>query len=137
MTPEDEMHVALLRKAYGRPLATLTERQEAALQLYLRDVWTAGRIEGEKARHAAPGKSAQRVESRRARAVDFAIQLLASASTLAGMRLGSTTLHGVECYLVASAAWCAISWRKDLHGIWPVNIGSIAVMLWNLKDVLA
>lgn len=137
MTPEDEMHVALLRKAYGRPLATLTERQEAALQLFLRDVWAAARTEGEKARHGAATAIRARVVSRRTRAIDLAIELLASVATLAGAWLGSTTLHGVECYLVSTAAWCAISWRKSLRGIWPLNIGMLLVMLSNLWAVLA
>lgn len=137
MTPEDEMHVALLRKAYGRPLATLTERQEAALQLFLRDVWAAARTEGEKARHAAPAAIRARVESRRTRAIDFAIELVASVTTLAGMKIGSTTLVGAEFYLVSTVAWCAISWRKDLRGIWPLNIGALLVAASNLWATLA
>lgn len=137
MNWQDEQHVALLRKAYGRPLATLTERQDAALQLYLRDVWAAARIEGEKARHAAPARPRLGVESRRTRGVDFAIQLLASVTTLIGMKIGSTTLHGAELYLVGTAAWMAISWRKSLHGIWPLNIGAAAVSLMNLWTALA
>lgn len=137
MNWQDEQHVALLRKAYGRPLATLTERQDAALQLYLRDVWTAARTGGEKARHAAPTKSSPGVASRRTRAIDLAIELVASITTLAGMWVGSTTLHGAECYLVSTLAWCAISWRKSLRGIWPLNIGAAAVSLINLWSALA
>ena len=137
MNWQDEQHVALLRKAYGRPLATLTERQDAALQLYLRDVWAAARTEGEKARHAAPARSRQGVASRQTRAVDLVIELLASVATLAGMWIGSTTAYGAELYLVGTAAWMAISWRKSLHGIWPLNIGAAIVSLSNLWVALA
>lgn len=127
----------LLRKAYGRPLATLTERQDRALQAYIREVFAAGRTEGEKARRAAPAKSGPGVESRRTRAVDFAIQLLASVTTLIGMKVGSTTLMGAEFYLVSTIAWCAISWRKSLHGVWPLNIAGLVVTLLNLWSALA
>lgn len=136
MNWQDEQHVAMLRKAYGRPLATLTERQDAALQLYLRDVFAAGVTAGEINRHTATAKSIVGVESRRTRAVDLTIQLLISASTLAGMRLGSTTLHGIECYLVSTCLWCIVTWRKRMHGVWPLNIGALVVMLWNLRDVV-
>ncbi len=137
MTPDDEDHVALLRKAYGRPLATLTERQERALQAYVRDVFAAGRTEGEKARHAAPALKNARVDSSRNRSVDLAIELVASVATLAGMWVGSTTAHGAELYLVGTAAWMAISWRKSLIGIWPLNIGAGVVSLMNLWVALA
>lgn len=137
MNPEDEMHVALLRKAHARDLDSLTIRQDAALQRYIREVWAAGRTEGEKARHAAPAKSVPRVESRRTRAVDLAIELVASVTTLAGMWIGSTTLHGGEFYLVSTIAWCAISWRKSLLGIWPLNICAMLVTGFNLWAALA
>lgn len=137
MNWQDEQHVAMLRKAYGRPLATLTERQDRALQAFLRDVWAAGRTEGEKARHAAPARPRQGVESRRFSPVDLTIEVVASVTTLFGMKVGSTTLMGAEFYLVASIAWCAISWRKSLWGIWPLNIGALLVTLSNLWAALA
>ncbi len=68
---------------------------------------------------------------------NLSIEILASASKLAGMRLGSTTLVGAERYLVSTVAWCAISRRKGLHGIWPLNIGALGVTLWNLWGALA
>lgn len=77
------------------------------------------------------------VAARRNFVTNLAIEILASVSTLAGMWLGSTTLHGAECYLVAGIAWCAISWRKGLHGIWPLNIGALVVTVINLRTALA
>lgn len=137
MNWQDEQHVALLRKAHARDLDTLTIRQDTALQRYIRDVFAAGRTAGEKLERTRPAPIAQGVESRRTRAVDLGIQLLASATTLIGMKIGSTTLHGAELYLVGTAAWMAISWRKDLHGIWPLNIGAVIVSLSNLWAALA
>lgn len=136
MNWQDDMHVALLRKAYARDLDTLTIRQDAALQRYIRDIFAAGHTEGEKAGRARSAPIGQGVESRRTRAVDFSIQLLASVATLAGMWVGSTTARGAEFYLIGTAAWIAISWRKSLHGIWPLNIGAAAVSLVNLWSSL-
>lgn len=129
--PGSDAHLALLAKAYGRAWYA-----PEWLMAYARDVYRAGRVDGERARQALPSIR-QRVAARRKFTVDLAIEILASASTLAGMKLGSTTLHGAECYLVACLAWCAISWRKSLHGIWPLNIGALGVTLSNLWSVLA
>ncbi len=129
--PGSDAHLALLAKAYGRAWYA-----PEWLMAYARDVYRAGRVDGERARLAVPSNR-QGVELPRRRRVDRAIEILISASTLAGMRLGSTNLHGIECYLVSTCLWCVITWRQRLHGIWPLNIGALAVMLWNLKDVLA
>lgn len=128
--PGSDEHLLLLSKAYCvSPPRTWMVR-------YARDCYRAGRVDGERARAAVP--SVRRgVAARRNSRVDLAIEIVASVSTLAGMRLGSTTVLGASVYLVASAAWCAISWRKGLHGIWPLNVGSVAVMLFNLKDAIA
>ena len=128
--PGCDEHLALIRKAY-QPLYL-----PWWIAPYARDVYRAGRADGERARAAVPSVRRGVVASRNHR-VDIAIEFLASASTLAGMKLGSTTLHGAECYLVATLAWCAISWRKSLHGIWPLNIGALGVTLWNLWGALA
>ncbi len=128
--PGSDQHLLLIRKAYQ------TLYVPWWVEPYSRDVYRAGRADGERVRQALPSIR-KRVELRRNFVVDLSIQILASASTLAGMRLGSTTLLGIECYLVSTLAWCAISWRKGLHGIWPLNIGALAVALWNLRDVLA
>ena len=128
--PGSDQHLALIRKAYQ------------VLYLpwwvapYARDVYRAGRADGERAREALPSIR-RRVATRRNFLTDLAIEILASVSTLAGMKLGSTTLSGAECYLVSSVAWCAISWRKGLHGIWPLNIGALLVTLSNIWGALA
>lgn len=129
--PGSDEHLALIRKAYHRVWYC-----PEWIAPYARDVYRAGRADGERARAAIP--SVRRgVAAHRNSRVDLAIQLLASASTLAGMRLGSTTLHGAEIYLVSTLSWCAISWRQGLHGIWPLNIGALVVMALNLRDALA
>lgn len=128
--PGSDQHLALIRKAYR------TSYAPHWIALYARDVYRAGRADGERARQALPAIR-ERVAARRNFTVDLAIEILISASTLAGMRLGSTTLHGIECYLVSTALWCVITWRKKLHGVWPLNVGALVVMLLNLKDVLA
>ena len=69
--------------------------------------------------------------------LDLAIQLVASLGTLAGMWIGSTTLPGASCYLVATLAWMAISWRNNLHGIWPLNAGSLVISCINIGRALA
>lgn len=129
--PGSDQHLALLRKAYHRDWFA-----PEWVTAYARDVYRAGRADGERTREALPAIR-RRVESRRNFVANLAIEILASASTLTGMKVGSTTLLGAECYLVATLAWCAISWRKGLHGIWPLNIGALLVTLSNLRDVLA
>lgn len=129
--PGSDAHLALLAKAYGRAWYA-----PEWLMAYARDVYRAGRVDGERVRQALPSIR-QRVTARRKFTVDLAIELLISASTLAGMRLGSTTLHGIECYFVSTGLWCLVTWRKRMHGVWPLNIGALVVMLLNLKDVLA
>ncbi len=136
MNWQDEQHVALLRKAYARDLDMLTIRQDAALQRYIRDVFAAGYVEGEKARRAAPAQCSPRVDSPRIRAIDLATQILAALSTVAGMKIGSTTLHGAEILLVSSCAWLCVSWRHRLWVMGALN-GSLAVVaLINLWSAL-
>lgn len=137
MTGNDEQHIELLRKFYGPDLAGLTLRQDRAVQRYARDAFDAGQIEGEKQAHAVLVRPDPGVALPRNRGVDLAIELVASVATLGGMWVGSTTVLGAELYLVGTAAWMAISWRKSLHGIWPLNIGAAAVSLWNLWAALA
>lgn len=129
--PGSDEHLALLRKAYRREWYC-----PEWIGSYARDVYRVGRADGERARAAVPSNRRGVAAPRNSRC-DLAIQILASVSTLAGMRIGSTTLHGAECYIVAGLAWCVISWRNGLHGIWPLNIGALGVTLFNLRDVLA
>lgn len=136
MNWQDEQHVALLRKAYGRPLATLTERQDRALQLYLRDVWAAGRTAGEKARRASPVKSIAGVESRRTRWFWLAMQVLASITTLIGMWEGSTTVVGSLWYLAAGVLFIAVSIKHRLHGLQLLNVPALMIEAWNLWAAL-
>jgi hypothetical protein len=55
-------------------------------------------------------------------APDFWIELSASATTLAGIYLGSTTNAGAGCYLVSMVFWFTIMMRKKLWGILPLNV---------------
>jgi hypothetical protein len=133
MNWDDELHVGLLRKAYARDLDTLTIRQHRALQRYARDVFTAGRTEGEKARHAAPAKPRVGVESRRRRLFWLAIQLLASATTLLGMALGSTTYYGAAWYLGSAGVWIWLSIEQRLWGLMPLNVIALAIEIVNFS----
>lgn len=128
--PGSAEHLALIGRAYQ------VKSVPAWVTCYARDCYRAGRNEGARARAAAPA-ARQGVALGRNSRVDLAIEILISASTLAGMRLGSTNLHGIECYLVSTCLWCVITWRKRLHGVWPLNIGALVVMALNLRDALA
>lgn len=136
MNWDDEMHVELLRKTYARELDTLTVRQDAALQRYIRDVFTAGRTEGEKARHAASGKKSPGVESHRTRWFWRGIELAASFTTLAGMWVGSTTVVGSLWYLLAGMLFTAVSFKRHLHGLQPLNFAALAIESYNLWSAL-
>lgn len=133
MNFEDDMHVALLRKAYARDLDTLTLRQDGALKRYVRDVFCAGRAAGERIRAAARSEKQPEVISRRRRYFWLAIQLLASFTTMAGMYLGSTTLAGAAWYLGSSLVWIWLSVGQRLWGLMPLNLAAIAIELINFS----
>lgn len=66
----------------------------------------------------------------------FVIELLASAFTLAGIYVGTTSLVGAALYLVALAFWFALCVGKRLWGIMPLNIASTIVSGMNLWRAL-
>ncbi len=136
MNWDDDMHVALLRKAYARDLDTLTMRQDAALQRYLRDVFQAGEASGAKARQYAPAPPRAGVESPRTRRFWRAMELGASFTTMAGMWEGSTTVVGSLWYLAAGVLFIAVSFKRKLHGLQPLNFAAIAIETFNLWAAL-
>lgn len=132
MNWQDEQHVALLRKAYGRELDTLTVRQDAALQRFIRDVFCAGHTEGEKARRAVPPANLLGVVSRRQRLYWLAIEVLASITTIAGMWEGSSTFVGASWYLASTLVWIWLMVERRLWGIAPLNVLALGVELITL-----
>jgi hypothetical protein len=135
MNWQDEQHVALLRKAYGRELDTLTVRQDAALQRFVRDVFCAGHTEGEKARRAAPANPRPGVVSRRRRLYWLAIEVLASITTIAGMWEGSSTFRGASWYLASTLVWIWLMFERRLWGIAPLNALALVVEILVLTKV--
>jgi hypothetical protein len=129
---QDEQHVALLRKAHSRELDTLTVRQDAALQQFVREVFCAGRTEGEKVRRAGSVANRPGVVSRRRRLYWLAIEILASVTTIAGMWEGSSTFIGASWYLASTLVWIWLMVERRLWGIAPLNALALGVELITL-----
>jgi len=135
MNWQDEQHVALLRKAHARELDTLTVRQDAALQQFMREVFCAGRTEGEKRRAAAPAANRPGVVSRRRRLYWLAIEVLASITTNAGKWEGSSTFRGASWYLASTLVWIWLMLERRLWGIAPLNALALVVEILVLTKV--
>lgn len=127
MNWQDEQHVALLRKAHARELDTLTIRQNAALQEFVREVFCAGRTEGEKARRVVSPANRPGVASRRRRLYWLAIEVLASITTIAGMWEGSSTFRGASWYLASTLVWIWLMVERRLWGIAPLNALALTI----------
>lgn len=135
MNWQDEQHVALLRKAHARELDTLTVRQDAALQQFVREVFCAGRTEGEKVRRVVPAANRPGVVSRRRRLYWLAIEVLASITTIAGMWEGSSTFRGASWYLASTLVWIWLMLERRLWGIAPLNALALVVEILVLTKV--
>jgi hypothetical protein len=61
-----------------------------------------------------------------------ALELFASAFGLAGMLLGSTTLHGAVCYAVAIPCLIACVCIRRLWGLLPLNLAQAVVVGINI-----
>jgi hypothetical protein len=61
-----------------------------------------------------------------------ALELFASAFGLAGMYLGSTTLHGAMCYVVAIPCLITCVYVRRLWGLIPLNLAQAVVIGINL-----
>jgi hypothetical protein len=61
-----------------------------------------------------------------------ALELFASAFGLSGMYLGSTTLHGALCYIVAIRCLIACVCIRGLWGLLPLNLAQAVVIVVNL-----
>jgi hypothetical protein len=60
------------------------------------------------------------------------LELFASAFGLAGMYLGSTTLHGALCYAVAIPCLIGCVTIRRLWGLLPLNLAQAVVIAINL-----
>ena len=70
------------------------------------------------------------------RVIWFLVELMASITTLAGVYLGSTTLPGVCMYVASLVFWYALTVKKRLWGLMPLNIGTTVVLAINLYKAL-
>lgn len=68
--------------------------------------------------------------------LDFWIEVAASVTTLAGIYIGSTTLHGALFYLFAIMIWYVLIWRQKLWGLIPLNVGSNIIAVLNIVKAL-
>lgn len=64
------------------------------------------------------------------------IELLASALTVAGMALGSTTLPGALFYAASLVPWWWLTLRLRLWGLVPLNAAVTLVTAWNIYHAL-
>jgi hypothetical protein len=60
------------------------------------------------------------------------IELCASALTIAGIYLGSTTTHGALCYAASLVFWLWLMAVKRLWGLLPLNVALATVTAFNL-----
>lgn len=58
------------------------------------------------------------------RTLNFWIELFASLWTLAGIRLGSTTLTGATCYAVSLVFWYWLMVRRRAWGLALINVAT-------------
>lgn len=64
------------------------------------------------------------------------IELHASALTLAGIYVGSTTAWGAGFYLASLVFWWALTYGKRLWGLVPLNAATTIVSTMNLWAAL-
>lgn len=61
----------------------------------------------------------------------LAIQLIASATTIAAMALGTTNVSGAAWLIVGNAFWWAFTIEKRAWGLAPVNVATLIVGVIN------
>jgi hypothetical protein len=64
-------------------------------------------------------------------------ELLASGLTLAGIYAGSTSAAGASLYLASLVFWYAVTVKKRLWGLMPLNVATTVVAAVNLWRALA
>jgi hypothetical protein len=62
----------------------------------------------------------------------FAVEMLASAFTLAGIYLGSTTFYGAWLYGASLIFWWWLTFGKKVWGIVPLNAATTVLVVFNL-----
>lgn len=65
------------------------------------------------------------------------VEFCASCLTLAGIYAGSTTALGASLYLASLVFWYALTWRKSLWGLMPLNVATTVVASLNLWRAVA
>lgn len=65
-----------------------------------------------------------------------AIEGAASVFTLAGIYLGSTTVHGALFYLASLPFWFGIMIGKQAWGLLPLNVFTLVTVMINLVKAL-
>jgi len=65
--------------------------------------------------------------------VSFAVETLASITSVAGLYIGSTTLIGASCYGVGLIFWVWLMFHKKMWGLLPLNILSLLAVIANLS----
>jgi hypothetical protein len=65
------------------------------------------------------------------------VELLASVLTLAGIYVGSTTAAGAALYRASLVFWYALTCKRSLWGLMPLNIASTVVASVNLWRAMA
>ena len=65
-----------------------------------------------------------------------ALELFASVFGLAGMYLGSTTLHGALCYAVGIPCLITCVYKRKLWGLLPLNLAQAIVIAINVFRAL-
>lgn len=66
----------------------------------------------------------------------FWVEFAASAFTLAGIWIGSTTALGAGCYLVSLVFWYALQFGRGLWGLAPLNVATTFIAAANLYQAL-
>jgi hypothetical protein len=67
----------------------------------------------------------------------LAVELLASGLLLAALHVGSSTATGASLYLASLVFWYAMTIKKRLWGLMPLNVASTIVSSLNLWRALA
>jgi len=67
----------------------------------------------------------------------LACELAASGLTLAGIYAGSTTIAGALLYLLSLVFWYAVTVKKRLWGLMPLNVATTFIVSLNLWRALA
>jgi hypothetical protein len=66
----------------------------------------------------------------------FFVESGASAFTLAGIYIGSTTALGAMFYLISLIFWFWLMIRWKMWGLVPLNVATLGIVIYNLMAAL-